>query len=95
MNNIIILNLILYRLSEGSRQGNYIVKAQLDTKKGQVKSVKKHREEILEDIIRFIKSKKLISDIIIAGDLNKKITSPPIRQFFIQNGLYDIHGIIN
>ena len=49
-----ILIVVLYRIWDSSNQGNYIVKAQIDKVGKEVKMAKKHRAEMLKDLIIYI-----------------------------------------
>ena len=73
-----------------SRKGIHANKAQLNRKRKEVKSITKHWEEILKDIAKFIEENKAM-DVILAGDLNKNISSKTIKSFYIDSRLFDTH----
>ena len=63
-----ILIITVYRLPEGSAQEIHTQRAQINRKEKKVKTSVTYRAEILQHLIRYIKSKKNLDDIIIAAD---------------------------
>lgn len=50
---------------------------------------------MIAGLSKFIEEQENMNDIIIAGDLNKDISLKDIKRFFIEQGLFDIHNIVN
>ena len=74
-----ILIITVYRLLEGSVQGIYTQRAQINRKEKKVKTSATHRAEILKYLITYIKSQKNLDEIIVAADWNESIDSQSIQ----------------
>jgi len=86
---------ILYYLSNRSRDKLNTVKAQFDKKSKLTKTTKQYCEEILNDLLEYLEHNKQGCEVIIASDMNKVINSKNINKFLLSNRLFNIHGWIN
>ena len=50
---------------------------------------------MLRDLSDYLEKRSDVNNYLIAEDINEYIKSKTIEKFFIQNGIIDIHGIIN
>jgi len=89
-----ILIIVLYRMPDGSNQGNYMVKVQIDKVGKEVKTIKKHRAEILKDLTNYITNQKAEA-VILAGNMIENVYSQEIEQFLIINRLMNVNEVMN
>ena len=67
---VLVINVHVTLYSFGA--GQYISKAQCDRKRG-VKNAKHHRQQILHDIVEYIKKIERVNDILLIDNINQDV----------------------
>ena len=83
----------IYRIPDSSQPGILKSKAQYDRIKGEVRTAKRYRDDMLNELSAEVQKAKDdgVDGVIIGGDFNQNIDHPQIQRFMRENGLSDLH----
>lgn len=85
-----VLLVTLYWIPNPTNPGPFTSISQYNVKTTKVQTLVHYSAQILEEISEYIESRDDVDDIIVARDFYQPLSYPDIRNFFIQNGLFDV-----
>lgn len=85
-----LLFITVYRIPNSTDSGPYTSLSQYNVITSKFQSSTHYRAHLFEEISYYILTREDISEIVLAGDINKLLHDKEVRKFYVRNGLFDI-----